>query len=36
MKHLKKFENKEEFKDIIEEIKSILIELKDEYPYLEG
>lgn len=39
MRHLKKFENKEfkeEFKDIIEEIRSILIELKDEYPYLEG
>ena len=36
MKHLKKFENKDEFEDIFEEIKSILIELKDEYTYLEG
>jgi hypothetical protein len=36
MKHLKKFENKDNFEDIAEEIKLILRELKDEYPYLEG
>jgi hypothetical protein len=34
MKHLKKFENKEN--DEFEEIRSILRDLKDEYTYMEG
>jgi len=36
MRHLKKFENKSEEDEDFDEIKSILRELKDEYPYLEG
>jgi hypothetical protein len=36
MKHIKKFENKDLFDEDLLEIKSILRELKDEYPYIEG
>lgn len=36
MKHLKKFENTSENNEEFDEIKSILTELKDEYPYIEG
>ena len=36
MKHLKKFENKSNFEEELQEIKLILTELKDEYTYIEG
>jgi hypothetical protein len=36
MKRIKKFENKDSFDEDFLEIKSILQELKDEYPYIEG
>ena len=36
MKHLKKFENKSENVEELDEIKSILRDLKDEYTYMEG
>ena len=36
MRHLKKFENKSENVEELDEIKSILRDLKDEYPYIEG
>ena len=36
MKHLKKFENTSENNEEFDEIKSILTDLKDEYPYIEG
>lgn len=36
MRHLKKFENKSENVEELDEIKSILRDLKDEYTYMEG